>query len=369
MIDTRILKSEEKAALSLRSLYSRFGYERYKMSKFEEYDLYARNKDFLVSDGIITFTDIGGKLLALKPDVTLSIIKNTRTGASVQRLYYDEKVYRISKDSRSFKEISQTGLECIGDISITDVCQVLFLAQKSLETINKEYILEISHAGLINALFEFFSADEETEEKLLTLIRDKNRDGIRALAESKMISDVISEAVASLINSYKSIDLLSEALAPFSNNEKVREALDELKEIYSCLSELSSKDRLIIDFSIVSDVRYYSGIVFKGYIKNVPSSVLSGGQYDKLMKKMGKKGGAVGFAVYLDMLARTEETAEEFDCDVLLLVSENVSPVEAIKKAQQLSENNIRVITAGSCDSIRYKEIVRLGFGEVEEND
>ena len=69
-------KPEERAAFSLRELYRGYGYLPYKMSKFEEYDLYVRNKDFLVSDRIITFTDMGGSLLALKPDVTLSIIKN-----------------------------------------------------------------------------------------------------------------------------------------------------------------------------------------------------------------------------------------------------------------------------------------------------
>ncbi len=366
MLDSRILKSEERAALSLRSLYSRFGFERYKMSKFEEYDLYARNKDFLVSDGIITFTDTGGKLLALKPDVTLSIIKNTRTGASIQRLYYDEKVYRTSKDSRSFKEISQTGLECIGDIGIRDVCQVLYLAQKSLETISDEYILEISHAGLINALFELFGIDEETEQLLLTLIRDKNRDGVRSLLSQGIISAKISQAVISLIESYKNISLLCQALSDFTDDTKVSQAVNELREIYSCLSAFSSEDKLIIDFSIVSDVSYYSGIVFKGYIKGIPSSVLSGGQYDSLMKKMGKKGGAVGFAVYLDMLARRGETTEIFDCDILLLVSDNTSPVEAIKRAQELSADGKRVITSDRSDNIRYKSKVIFGSGEVE---
>ena len=71
-----ILKNEEKAILKLRSLYRAYGYLPFKMSKFEEYELYVRNKDFLISDGIITFNDTDGKLLALKPDVTLSIVKN-----------------------------------------------------------------------------------------------------------------------------------------------------------------------------------------------------------------------------------------------------------------------------------------------------
>ncbi len=71
-----ILRSEEKAIFALRTLYQQYGYMPFKMSKFEEYEFYIQNKDFLVSDRIISFNDTNGKLLALKPDVTLSIIKN-----------------------------------------------------------------------------------------------------------------------------------------------------------------------------------------------------------------------------------------------------------------------------------------------------
>ncbi|MBO5926630.1 MAG: hypothetical protein J6Q38_03630, partial [Clostridia bacterium] len=66
----KVLSQEEYISLTLRSLYSGMGYQKYRMSKFEEYDLYVKNKDFLVSDSVITFTDTNGKLLALKPDVT-----------------------------------------------------------------------------------------------------------------------------------------------------------------------------------------------------------------------------------------------------------------------------------------------------------
>ena len=76
-LDWTILRSGEQIMYRLRGLYERYGYRRFKMSKFEEYDLYVRNKDFLVSDRMITFTDALGILMALKPDVTLSIIKNT----------------------------------------------------------------------------------------------------------------------------------------------------------------------------------------------------------------------------------------------------------------------------------------------------
>ena len=90
-IDYSVLKNDEKAIFGLRSIYRRYGYSQYKMSKFEEYDLYVRNKDFLVSDNIITFTDTNGKLLALKPDVTLSIIKNGKDVPGViEKVYYNE---------------------------------------------------------------------------------------------------------------------------------------------------------------------------------------------------------------------------------------------------------------------------------------
>ena len=131
-IDEKVLKNDEKIIFNLRSLYSKYGYSQFKMSKFEEYDMYVSNKDFLISDNVITFTDTNGKLMALKPDVTLSIIKNAKDiEGYVQKLYYNENVYRVSKGTDSFKEIMQVGLECIGDIDEYSICEVLLLAAKS----------------------------------------------------------------------------------------------------------------------------------------------------------------------------------------------------------------------------------------------
>ena len=133
------MKNEERVLFALRRLYQSYGYSRFKMGKFEEYDLYVRNKDFLVSDGIITFTDTDGRLMALKPDVTLSIIKNTRQmPARTQKLYYNENVYRVSGSTRCFKEIMQTGLECIGDVDLYDLCEVISLAARSLRIIEDD---------------------------------------------------------------------------------------------------------------------------------------------------------------------------------------------------------------------------------------
>ena len=130
-INDSVLSNAERLTFSLRELYSRYGYRPYRMSKFEDYDLYSRNKDFLISDQVITFTDIGGKLKALKPDVTLSIIKN-HTDGDTKKLYYNENVYRVSKGTNSYKELMQAGVECIGDVDSALVGESLQLADESL---------------------------------------------------------------------------------------------------------------------------------------------------------------------------------------------------------------------------------------------
>ena len=75
---------------SLRELYTASGYRLYKMSKFEPYDLYQENRSFVTGGNILTFTDTDGRLMALKPDVTLSVIKNYRGGQ--QKICYHENV-------------------------------------------------------------------------------------------------------------------------------------------------------------------------------------------------------------------------------------------------------------------------------------
>ena len=155
MINENLLKNEERIVYGLRALYSSFGYSQYKMSKFEEYDLYVRNKDFLISDRIITFTDTNGKLLALKPDVTLSIINNYSGSSSpVSKMYYNENVYRVSGTNGRFKEIMQTGLECIGKIGLYETAEVLHLAIKSLEVVDSDFRLELSHTSLLDSILQ-----------------------------------------------------------------------------------------------------------------------------------------------------------------------------------------------------------------------
>ena len=143
------LSFPERVMFALRSLYANHGYARFKMNKFEEYDLYAGNREFLLSDSVLTFTDGNGKLMAMKPDVTLSIVKSTRDDSDgLQKLYYNENVYRAARGS-NYKELMQVGLECIGNVDIACMAEVLELAMESLRQISDAPVLELSHLGLL----------------------------------------------------------------------------------------------------------------------------------------------------------------------------------------------------------------------------
>ncbi len=372
IVDEALLKYGEEAVFKLRSLYRSFGYSQYKMSKFEEYDLYVRNKDFLISDSVITFTDTRGKLLALKPDVTLSIINNCKDVAGqVQKVYYNENVYRISGSSHNFKEIMQTGLECIGDISLYDKCEVLLLALLSLDIIDKDNILEVSHIGFLKAVLDSFDLTDDGKKEVIELICSKSTDGIKDFCQNHALD---SSALKTLLLFCESFDSVDNAILSFEKIAVTNTAKDELKDFTDILAVLKEKGlhkRIVVDFSSTYGMRYYSGIVFKGYINGIPESVCSGGQYDKLMRKMGRTSSALGFAVYLDALERFKEKDTGFDVDTVIVCDNNVKAV--INAAEQLRKSGETVRVCGELPkNLRFKRVLKLKGEElviVNEND
>ncbi len=369
-INESSLNFNEKVIFALRSLYRERGYSQYKMSKFEEYDLYARNKDFLISDSVITFTDTNGKLMALKPDVTLSIIKNLKDLPDcVQKVYYNENVYRISKGSHAFKEIVQAGLECFGDIDNYNICEVVSLAAKSLKTISENALLDISHLKLVGDITESFGVDEYARKEIIKCISEKNVHELRRVCSSHGVPEDGAEIIRLLITTSGKPDEVLPRLEAALEGKADITPINQLKEIIKGVDE-DVKDMLRIDFSVVDDMKYYNGIVFKGYVEGIPSSVVSGGQYDRLMKRMKRKSGAIGFAVYLDTIERLGTSAKEYDVDTLLIYSEKDSPLTVSETVKALSVNGSSVLACKKIpEDIKYRAAVRLSNCEVNSDE
>ena len=363
-----VLRGEERAIYDLRKLYKSFGYSQYRVGKFEEYDLYAHNKSFLVSEDVLTFTDTNGKLMALKPDVTLSIVKNIsfETGVT-HKLYYNENVYRTSAENHGFKEIMQTGLECIGDVDVFAESEVVMLAAKSLENISNDYILDISHMGIIEGLLDSEKIEGADRGIILGLVKSKNTAAVKKLELDGKISSRMCDTLCKMTAMYTTLDKSLEVISEFITDGKMRAAYDELKSICEIMSLYGMSERLYFDFSVVNDCNYYDGVIFKGFINGIPDSVLSGGRYDRLPMKMGKNFGAIGFAVYLDRLERFGKAQNEYDTDVVIIYEDDTDPKSIIDAVRLFSQNGKTVRTAKGTDGrIRYRQLLKIGKGGIE---
>ena len=362
MIDANVLKREERAIFTLRALYKKYGYMPYKMSKFEEYDLYVQNKEFLISDRVITFNDTSGKLMALKPDVTLSIIKNAEDLPGVKtKVYYNENVYRVSESTHQFKEIMQAGLECIGDIDEYDEKEVIDLAARSLSSISENYLLDISHLDITAAILDSVSEDEAFHSEILESLSKKSTHDIERISQKYDIESKAVDALKTIAGIYTTLDRAIELLDPICNGESARRALSELERIWEFIKDREYRERVRVDFSIVNDMSYYNGIVFSGFIDGISTKVLSGGRYDKLVHRMGKRAGAVGFALYLDLLEGFGENACEYDVDALILCSADTRASDITNTVDELTKLGKSVsVQKRIPEKLRYKEIVRL---------
>ncbi len=345
--------SGERAVAALRSLYETYGYTPFKMNRFEEYDLYVRNKDFLVSDHIITFTDIDGRLLAMKPDVTLSIVKNAgdRDGEP-EKVYYNENVYRVPKEGSSFREITQVGLECIGDIDAYSMYEVVSLAAKSLTALSSDFVLDLSHMGVVSEVLSRYEVAESDRARVLSCLSEKNAHDLAGLPHADALQklaaiDGTSSEVAPILT-----ELYGGALSP---------AAVSLLDTVRALEDEGYFGRVRIDFSVLNDMNYYSGIVFKGFLSGIPTSLLAGGQYDNLLKKLGRRAGAIGFAIYLDLLSDYAEDASDYDVETLLLY-EDATPVSAVRRAVAFFADGGKSVLARRTlpARLRYKKLVKL---------
>ncbi|MBR6185098.1 MAG: ATP phosphoribosyltransferase regulatory subunit [Clostridia bacterium] len=338
------LRREEKITLRLRGLYEQYGYRKYRMGKFEEYELYMENKNFLKNPNIIAFPDLDGHLMALKPDVTLSIAKNTHaTKESCEKVYYLENVYWLEKQSSGYREISQLGLECIGKLDEISSYEVLCLAMETLSAISESHRMQVGHIGFWVSLMDGLSLPEGVRGEMLSCVHGKRLHELKAVMTKASVPPA-------------AIDLAVRAAAlcgPFPQTlEKARaialstgmtDALAELESVYALLAQKGFSDQLTLDFSLVNDCDYYDGLVFQGFVEGVPRALLTGGYYGRLMRKFGRDLDAIGFAVYLNELDLLFRAKHLLDADVLILYGRHAPRAALIEKADALRAQGLRV--------------------------
>ena len=330
------LKEEEKIILKLRKHYEQYGYKKIKLSKFESYDLYNENADFIKIENIITFMAPTGKLQTLRPDVTLSIVKKYARDKKkeMEKLYYIENIYRLSKEDMEYKELNQIGVEILGESDGYSDFEIINLAAESMELINKNFILDISNINYLSGLFEEMNLGYTLEKEVLMNIQHKNVHDLEKILTKENVESKYKEILIKIPDlSGKFHNVITEA-EKLVLNEKMQKALDELKMLGQAFPKMIKNGKILLDFSIVNSLDYYNGLIFHGYIENNPKIILSGGNYDNLIEKYDKNKGATGFAIYLDELSGKYKIEKEYDFDILILYKngDNAKLLNIVKK-------------------------------------
>ena len=388
------LQRNEQMIFDLRAMYADYGYAPFRIRKFEEYELYVKNKDFIDSANIITFTDTNGKLMALKPDVTLSVVKNSRdVPGQVQKVYYNENIDRVSRRSHMFEELMQVGIECIGDIDDYNIHEVLMLAAMTLQYVSPEGVLVVSDLDILSRIMDHYWVPADVQEELIACLGEKNIHTLRRICRESEIDEICADLLARMARIYgrpeKVLAELEELIreaeakeeAPEDGEEaspeggeeaplslQVKEVTDHLRQLLDAFVDEEVRDMIRIDFSVVSDVNYYNGIVFNGFVEGLPDCVISGGQYDRLMQKMKRKSGAIGFGVYMDRLERYLATGSDYDIDILLLYDEKEDMITVKRRVEELVVKGNRVLAQRAVPKkLVYRKLMQVKDGEVTE--
>ena len=293
----------ERATFMLRTLYEQAGYRKYRCSRFEEYALYQEYNRFLPDTQVVTFTDLDGKLRAIKPDVTLSIAKTAQPApGECKRFYYNEEVCRPRRESHTFQTIRQMGLECMGAVDAAVQAEVVGLALQSLAALGVATVLEISHMGFVTGLLDALNIEPAVRGRLLEYLRGKNGHELRRAAEKFGLSAAAADSLCGLLALHGAPAEVLQQAETCCLCETQRSALTELRQLVDTLPAQGCELRL--DLSMADEMDYYNGLVFVGYAAGIPCAVLKGGRYDYLMQRFTPTANAIGFAIYLDELER-----------------------------------------------------------------
>ena len=370
------MSKKDLVLLNIRKMYDSYGYKKISLPSFEEYDLYNENKDF-IDRNVLTVMSPNGKLLALRPDITLSVAKKVSKDQSLKysKIYYQENTYNLTKYV-GYEEDEQLGIELIGKESTFLDFEIINLAVKSLDIINKKSMIVLSHAGFISSVFENFDLEYEIKEEILDCINRKNSHDIqKMLKRNEHISENVKKLIYKIPELSGNLENIEKELLKYEINVNTKKILSELKQLNSLLMKFYKKSKIVFDFSVVKNLNYYNGIILQGYIEGFPNVILTGGRYDKLFEKFGVDTGAVGFAILTDGLKGYYKDTDKKDFEILIAYdnSDFEKLVEIVndfqKKGLRVRTENIETLGESDFEIFNFDEKYVFQNGELKKEE
>lgn len=273
------------------------GFNRIETPTLEHFEVFS---DQVVPDNYNLF-DHEGQLLSLRPDITSQIgrvIASTRVETPVT-FSYSGKVFHYNEEMRGLtNEHSQAGVEIVGFPVQEAVEEALVSANEALITAKVgHYSFELSHAAVLQTIFESLNLSKQERVLLREAILEKNITRLKefTLAHPSEFDSFISQ-LPFLFGDWKEV---LEQAHKLINHQGILSALSDLE-----LTILRLGDRLpkvTLDLGQLPTVPYYTGLMFKVFGDKVSDAFVSGGRYDELFERFGAKElTAVGWAIDID---------------------------------------------------------------------
>lgn len=290
----------------LRTIFTKNHYLEVLMPSFEYVDLYNDMDIGIEEEKMFQFINHEGKRVALRTDFTVPLARlySSQNEDGEKRYCYFGKVYRKEKRHKGrSSEFFQAGIELLGKGGFEGDIECLTIIQQTIQCLKlKDVKIEISSAKFYKRLCEL--VDDPAFVKIL-----KRRDisSMEALVEKKNIQSPLKDLLLQLPQCFGDITIL-EQMIHMIQDQQLKDALIELKDMYE---KLNMKDVFSFDLAMTPSMKYYTGIMIKGYSPYSAETIISGGRYDRLMNHFHKDVPAIGFSYDLSHILKALEKEEE----------------------------------------------------------
>lgn len=340
----------EKLKIDINKIFHSFGYFEVITPTLEFYDTFNRYEKGIRQEEMYKFFDNNGRILSLRADGTIPIARlvstKLRNSKLPLRIRYSSKVFRLNQTLMGKKnEFLDCGIEFIGGNTFEADIEVLLMAIKALKKSKiKDFKIELGHIGIFNNLWDSLNIDEYYREKLGYFIEHKKLVELHELLNKMNISKEDKKIFKGLPWLFGGKEVLDKAKTIVKNKD-VLKSIGYLDKIYEGLKFLGYEDYLIFDLGTIPKIDYYSGIIFKGYIKGSGSYVLHGGRYDDLIKEYGRDVKANGFSININELVSAIDKENFLENEEKINISyKKESFLEKIKKADDLVEEGNKIL-------------------------
>lgn len=278
------------------------GYMNIEPSIFESYDVFTDVNYRVDRRKAVKLLENSGEILILSPDITTGIVNKLMNrwelGLKLKLFYYGKTYIQTNG---GIKEKRQMGVELIGEKKENTDEMVLNTALNIMEKYSNNYLFEIGSSKFLKGIMQACSFNKEDHESFLNILYSKNKQELKEFLESISYREPMSTLV-NILDLEGSIEEISSQLDGLYMNELMKQGIEELRRIDRCFKD---KKKIIYDLSMVSELGYYDGILFRGYIYGSNKEIIKGGRYDSFTEQYGYKIPAIGFSVELDELIKT----------------------------------------------------------------